>query len=148
MQIEGTYVIEAPREAVFRAMTDSEYLSKAVPGCEKLTDLGSNKYELSIKIGVAAIKGTYAGKIQLDDIVVPETYKMTVEGSASMGAIKGVGLIRLADDGSNTNVFYSGDVNVSGKIAAVGSRFLGMMAKMLIDKFFNGMAEEIGKTAG
>src|SRR5450759_4896542 len=135
MQIEGTYIIKAPREAVFRAMTDPEYLSRTVPGCEKLTHLGNNNYDLSIKIGVAAVKGTYAGKIQLDDIVVPEAYKMTVEGSASPGAIKGVGLIRLADDGDNTKVTYNGDVQVSGKIAAVGSRFLGMMAKMLIDKF-------------
>ncbi|MDO8721929.1 MAG: hypothetical protein Q7J31_06840 [Syntrophales bacterium] len=36
------------------------------------------------------MKGTYAGKIQLDDIVFPDSYKMVVEGSAFPGAIKGL----------------------------------------------------------
>ena len=45
-------------------------------------------------------------------------------------------------------VFYSSDVQVSGKIAAVGNRFLGMTAKMLIAKFFKEMAKEVGKAAG
>jgi carbon monoxide dehydrogenase subunit G len=150
MQIEGTYKIKAPREVVFGAMLDPEHLSKAVPGCQKLIHLGDNKYEMIITIGVAAVKGTYEGKIQLDDIVVPEAYKMIVEGSAFPGAIKGIVSIRVTDDESstNTNVFYSGDIEVYGKIAAVGTRFLGMTAKMLIGKFFKAMSKELGKATG
>jgi len=127
---------------------DPGLLAKIIPGCEKLTDLGDNKYEMSITIGVSAVKGTYSGKINIEDIVAPETYKMAVEGSASPGAVKGNVVIRLAEDGSNTKVTYNGDVQVVGKIAAVGTRFLGMMAKMLSDKFFNAMAKEVVKAAG
>ncbi len=148
MQIEGTYKMKAPREAVFQAMMNPEVLSKVIPGCEKLVHLGDNKYEMIIKIGVAAVKGTYTGKIQLDDIVVPESYKMALEGSAFPGAVKGHVAIRLTDEGGNTNVSYTSDVQVSGTIAAVGTRFLGMTAKMLAGKFFDGFAKEVSKAAG
>lgn len=147
MQIEGTYQFKYARQDIFRVMTDPEHLSKAVPGCEKLTQLGNNEYEMTVKIGVAAVKGTYSGKIQLDEIVAPEAYKMIVEGSASPGIVKGTGFIRLADDGQGTKVSYSGDVQVSGKIAAVGNRFLGMIAKMMIGKFFDEMAKQAGKVS-
>jgi hypothetical protein len=143
MQIEGDLAIKAPREEVFRGMLDPECLAKAVPGCEKLTLQGDNEYVMTLKIGVAAIKGTYYGKVQIEDVVPPEAYRMTVEGSSAPGVVKGTGHIRLSEDGNDTRVFYSGDVQVSGKIASVGNRFLGMIAKMLIGKFFDAMAKQI-----
>jgi carbon monoxide dehydrogenase subunit G len=129
-------------------MLNPDVLSKAIPGCEKLVHLGDNNYEMIVKIGIAAVKGTYTGKIQLADIVAPESYKMALEGTAFPGAVKGQVVIRLTDEGGTTNVSYTSDVQVSGKIAAVGTRFLGMTAKMLAGKFFDGFAKEIGKAAG
>lgn len=143
MQIDGSVEVKAPREEVFRLMVDPECLSRVVPGCEKMTLCGSHEYDMTLKIGVAAIKGTYAGKIRLEDIASPESYRMTVEGCSAPGMVKGAGHIRLEEHGEKTKVLYSGDVQVSGKIAAVGNRFLGMIAKMLIGKFFDDMSKEI-----
>ncbi len=145
MQIEGSVEVKAPRVEVFRLMVDPGSLSRVVPGCEKLALSGNNEYDVTLKIGVAAIKGVYAGKIRLDEMVAPESYKMMVEGSSAAGIVKGAGHVRLVEDGEKTRVLYNGDVLVSGKIAAVGNRFLGMIAKMLIGKFFDDMAKEIQK---
>src|SRR3990172_3851195 len=143
MQIEGSFELKAPRDVVFQRMTDPLCLRAAVPGCEKLVSVGDNQYEMTLKIGLAAVKGTYLGKIHLDDIVAPEAYRMVVEGNSAPGVVKGVGKIRMVEEGEKTRVYYSGDVQVSGKIAAVGSRFLGMTAKMLVGKFFSDMAKQI-----
>jgi len=143
MQIEGTFAIKAAREEVFQGLMDPQCLSKAVPGCEKLTPLGNNKYAVTLKIGIAAVKGTYSGRVQVDEIVAPKAYRMTVEGSSALGVVKGTGHIRLADEGMDSKVSYTGDVQVSGKIASVGHRFLGMIARMLIGRFFDEMAKQI-----
>ncbi|MDP2645706.1 MAG: carbon monoxide dehydrogenase subunit G [Desulfobacterales bacterium] len=148
MNIEGTYKMEAPREAVFKALLDPAVLSKAIPGCEKLDHLGNNRYEMTITMGIAAVKGTYAGKVELEDIVPPESYKMTVDAAAFPGAVKGIVTIRLVEDGNLTRISYSSDLQVSGKIAAVGTRFLAMTAKMLTGIFFKAMAKEIAAKAG
>jgi len=145
MQIDGSVEVKAPRGEVFRLMVDPDCLSRVVPGCEKMALCGSNEYDVTLKIGVAAIKGTYGGKIRLEDIAAPESYRMIVEGCSAPGIVKGAGHIRLLEEGETTRVLYSGDVQVSGKIAAVGNRFLGMIAKMLIGKFFEDMAREVQK---
>ena len=46
-----------------------ETLAKALPGCEKLEAIGPNEYKATMKVGVAAIKGTFDGKVKL-----PENY--------------------------------------------------------------------------
>lgn len=143
MQINGSVEVMAPRHEVFHLMLDPVCLSKTVPGCDKLSKVRDNKYDLTIKVGVAAVKGTYTGTIQLGDIIFPESYIMSVEGKSAVGIVKGTGRIQLADEGEKTGVHYRGDLQVSGKIAAVGNRFLGMIAKMLIGKFFDDMAKEI-----
>ena len=145
MQIEGSFAFKAPREMIFQRMTDPECLNAAVPGCERLVSVGENEYEMTLKIGIAAVKGTYAGKIRIDEMVVPEAYRMIVEGNSGPGNIKGVGQIRLVEEGNGTKVLYSGDVQVFGKIAAVGNRFLGMTAKMMVGKFFSEMAKQVDK---
>ena len=143
MQVEGSVEVKAPREVVFHSMMDPGCLSQAVPGCEQLTLLGPSEYAMTIKIGIAAVKGTYSGRIRLDEIVTPEGYRMTIEGSSGIGIIKGVGNISLVEGDGNTKVLYNGNIQVSGKIASVGNRFLGTIAKMLIGKFFDGMAKQI-----
>ena len=47
-------------------------LQKAIPGCEKLELVGPDEYKATLKIGVAAVKGTFEGKVRLQDKKAPE----------------------------------------------------------------------------
>ncbi len=55
MKIEGSYTINASRELVWRALLDPGVLAKTIPGCEKLTATGENRYTAVVKAGVGAI---------------------------------------------------------------------------------------------
>lgn len=143
MRIEGEYTLKAPRARVYERLLSPEAISRAMPGCESLTPVGDNVYEMVLKMGIAAVKGTYTGRIELSGFTPPERYSMRVEGSGTPGVVKGGGELRLEENGSETQVFYSGDVEVSGKIAAVGYRLIGSVAKMVINKYFAEMAKQI-----
>ena len=67
MKIEGTREIPAPRDRVWAAFLDPAVLSKAIPGCEALEEVGPGEYKAVMKIGVGAIKGTFEGKVRLFD---------------------------------------------------------------------------------
>jgi carbon monoxide dehydrogenase subunit G len=54
-----------------------------------------DRYETRITIGVAAIKGTYDGKIQLVEKEQPTSYKLLLEGSGSPGFVQGSGSFRF-----------------------------------------------------
>jgi uncharacterized protein len=141
MKIEGSHEVPAPRAKVWEAFFDPDLLRQAIPGCEKLEAIGDDEYKSTMKIGVAAIKGTFEGKVKLSDKNPPESYRMFVEGSGGPGFVRGSALITLTDGDGGTRVSYSADVQVGGLIAGVGQRMLGGVTKMMADKFFEKMSE-------
>src|SRR5713226_7350919 len=73
MKIEGAHDIPAPRQKVWDAFLDPEQLRQAIPGCEKLEALGNDEFKAVMKIGVAAVKGTFEGKVRLADKKAPDS---------------------------------------------------------------------------
>ena len=142
MKLEGSYEIPAPRQKVWEAFLDPEMLRKAIPGCERLDEIGPDEYKATMKVGVGAVKGTFEGKVKLSDKKPPESYRMSVEGSGGPGFIRGDAVMTLTEvDAASTRISYSADVQVGGLIAGVGQRMLGGVSKMMGDQFFNRMTE-------
>jgi carbon monoxide dehydrogenase subunit G len=143
MKLEGAYDVPAPRQKVWEAFLDPKRLKKAIPGCEKLEAIGPDEYRATMKVGVGGVKGTFEGKVRLSDKQPPDSYKLAVEGSGGPGFIRGDTVITLADAGGGTRVSYVADVQVGGLIASVGQRMLGGISKMMADKFFTNMSEQL-----
>lgn len=143
MKLEGSYDVPASREKVWGALLDPAHLTRAMPGCEKLEAVGAGEYRAVMKIGVAAVRGTFEGKVKLSDLEPPSRYRMAIEGSGGPGFVRGEAAMALADVPGGTRVTYSADVQVGGLIAGVGQRMLGGVAKMLVDDFFSRMTEQI-----
>jgi len=141
MKLEGSYEVKAPRQKVWDAFLDPETLRKAIPGCEKLELMGPDEYKATLKIGVAAVKGTFEGKVRLLDKKPTESYRLSADGSGGPGFVRSDTLISLTDIEGGTRVAYSADVQVGGLIAGVGQRMLGGVSKMMADQFFNRMGE-------
>jgi len=104
--------------------------------------VGEDSYTAILKIGIGAIKGTFTGRIQLQDKQLTSQYKLKVEGKGGPGFLSGEGTIRLEDRGPETGVSYSGDVQIGGLIASVGQRMLQGFAKQQISQFFASLAKE------
>ena len=85
MKIEGAHEVAAPRQKVWDAFFDPEQLKKAIPGCERLEAIGEDEYKATMKVGVAAVKGTFEGKVRLSDKKAPDSYRMGIEGSGGPG---------------------------------------------------------------
>ena len=141
MKLEGAHDIPAPRQKVWDAFLDPERLRQAIPGCEKLEAAGPDEFKATMKIGVAAVKGTFEGKVRLLDKKPPDSYKLAVDGSGGPGFVRGETVITLTDIDGGTRVSYSADVQVGGLIAGVGQRMIGGVSKMMADQFFNRMSE-------
>src|SRR5215212_6971091 len=100
-----------------------EILARIVPGCERLVQTGENEYEGTVKIGIQSIKGTYNGKIRLEDIQPPHHYKLVASGRSASGVVDGAGTVDLEEqDDSKTLLTYSGDAQIGGTLASVGQR--------------------------
>jgi carbon monoxide dehydrogenase subunit G len=143
MKLEGAYEVPAPRQKVWDAFLDPKQLKQAIPGCDKLEAIGPDEYKATMKVGVGGVKGTFEGKVRLSDKNPPNSYKMAVEGSGGPGFIRGETLITLTEIDQGTKVSYTADLQVGGLIASVGQRMLGGVSRMMADKFFNSMSDQL-----
>ena len=143
MEVSGDHKFSAPREAVWQALLDPKALQAAMPGCERFEEVAPSSYDLTIKVGIAAIKGTYSGNVTVADPVENESYRLVVQGTGKPGSVQGDAKLTLHDDGAGTLVRYVGDVKAQGAIARLGSRLLGGAAKLMIGQFMKGMEKQV-----
>jgi carbon monoxide dehydrogenase subunit G len=136
MELSGEHRFAAPRERVWEMMLDPDVLQACLPGCEKLELVGPDEYTATMKIGVAMIRGTFQGRVKITDKQEPESYRMRVEGKGSQGEVSGEGSLSLADSGGETVVTYTGEANVRGTLARVGTRVMQPAARMIVGQFF------------
>lgn len=144
MKLSGDKVVPASREAVYDAMLDPATLKDALPGCEKLEEIGPDEYQAVMTIGVAMIKGKYDGKVKITDQTRPEGFTMHIEGKGPQGQLSGVGTVKFEALGENeTRVIYDGDASVRGMLARIGSRVIQPAANMIVGKFFTELTQKM-----
>ena len=141
MKLTATYTLAAPREKVFRAITDPAVLQRVIDGCEKLVRTAENTYDAHLRIGIAGLKGNYVGRVTLTDLKAPESYTLLIEGKGGPGFVKGAAQILLTARGEATELHCDADAQVGGMIAALGSRLIPPAAKKMMDDFFRKFGE-------
>ena len=137
MKLEGSYTFDAPPEKVWTLLLSAESLKSCIPGCESLEPNGEDAYTAVLKVGVAAVRGTYNGKVNIVDKEEPSSYTLNVEGSGGPGFVKGTARVTLTPEGQATTVSVDADGQVGGVVAGVGQRMIGGVAKMLMNQFFD-----------
>ena len=143
MKIQGSHKISAEREAVYRQLLDPEALARALPGCEKLTPNPDGSYQAVMKVGVAAVKGTYQGRVEIPDRKPPERFRMRVNAQGKGSFLKGEGEVVLSGSDGETTVSYSGETQVGGLLAAVGQRMIQAASRQIVSQFFQAFARQI-----
>jgi uncharacterized protein len=137
MDMTGEYRIPAPRQRVWEALNDPDTLKAAIPGCEELNKLSDHELEARVKAKVGPVSATFTGKVTLNDLNPPESYRIAGEGKGgAAGYAKGGAEVNLAEDGGDTILRYNAKADVGGKLAQIGSRLIQGTAKKMADDFF------------
>jgi len=147
MDMTGEYKIEAPREAVWRALNDAEILKQCIPGCETLEKTSDNEFTADVRAKVGPVSARFGGKVQLTDLDPPNGYRISGEGQGGVaGFAKGGAEVKLLPDGTGTLLSYTVNAQVGGKLAQIGARLIDATARKMADEFFSKFAEVV--TAG
>lgn len=142
MKIQGAYKVPATRDVVYKQLLDPDVLAHALPGCEELTPNADGSFQARMKVGIAAIKGTYQGRVEVLDANPPEGFRMRVNAQGKGGFLKGEGRITLTTTDAETTVSYSGETQVGGVIASVGQRMIQAATRKIVDQFFQAFTRQ------
>jgi carbon monoxide dehydrogenase subunit G len=144
LKVAGTYTFSASREEVWSAINDPEVLARAIPGCQRLDQVGEHEFESTLKVGLQAVKGVYNGRVTLSNHQAPSHYEILIDGKGSNGFLKGTGAIDLEEAGENKTLLkYKGEAQIGGTIASVGQRLIDGASKTLINQSLKALAQQI-----
>jgi len=150
MILSGTFTFDGPRARVWELLQDPTVLAKALPGTKTLTRVGDDRYEGVMKVSVGPVNAAeFAVIVELRDKVEPERFAMQIDGKGGVGFTKGTATIALDEQaGPVTVMTYSSDVQVGGRIAAVGQRLLESVGKMMTRQALEALNKELTARLG
>jgi len=146
LNMSGEYMLPLARAEVWKALNDPAILKQCIPGCESLEMVSDTEFTAVAKLEVGPVKARFKGRVKLEDLMPPESYKIVGEGEGGVaGFAKGNAAVTLADMPEGTKLTYTAEANVGGKIAQLGQRLLAGTAKKTADKFFSNFAKALTK---
>lgn len=138
MQLTSQQALPVNQAQAWEALNDITLLQAAIPGCESITPIGENQYELQVTAAIGPVKAKFKGKLQLENLQPPTAYTLRFEGQGgAAGHGKGSADVRLEPNGPRETVLhYTANAQVGGKIAQIGSRLVDMAAQKMAADFF------------
>jgi len=145
MEMTGEQLIPLPQAATWAALNDPEVLKDCIPGCESITRVSDNEYDVVLTARVGPVSAKFKGRMAVTDSNPPNSYKLGFEGQGGVaGFAKGDATVNLTPEGDKTKLAYSAKANVGGKLAQVGARLIDGVAKQLAGKFFEAFEKRAG----
>jgi carbon monoxide dehydrogenase subunit G len=137
VEMSGEQLIPASQQDTWKALNDPEVLKACVPGCESITLVNDNEYQVQMTAKVGPVSAKFRGRLSLSDIKPPQSYSLAFEGQGGpAGFAKGGAQVKLVPEGNKTRLVYDVKANVGGKLAQIGSRLVDAAAKKVADDFF------------
>ena len=147
MEIKGEHEFQGPRELLYELLLDPDVLSGALPGVERFEEVAPETYESTMRVGIASVRGTYTGRVEVLEQAPPESYRLRIDGSGKPGGVRADAAVELTEAGSVTTMHYRADVKARGTIARLGGRLLGGVARLLIGQFFKSIEQQVDDRA-
>ena len=151
IEIEKSFVVRAPADAVWAFLTDPRKVAGCLPGAAITEDLGDDAYGGTITVKVGPVTASYRGKLKFEllDRAGGEA-KISASGQETRG--KGAADMRMhsrvvARDAAETEVRVTSDVNVVGVLAQFGRGMIDDVSDQLFERFTTAMRAQLEPAA-
>ncbi len=148
MEMNGSRLLPAPRDEVWRKLNDVDVLKRCIPGCESLEKVDDThlKAVAALRLGPMSVK--FAGDVELQNLNPPNSYRIAGSGKGGpAGYASGYADVTLAPQDGGTLLTYAVNSTVGGKIAQLGSRLIDATAASLAGQFFDKFTAEFAPAA-
>lgn len=137
MEMTGEQQIPLSQDATWQALNDPDVLKDCIPGCESITRVSDNEYDLVMTAKVGPVSAKFKGRMTVTDSDPPKSYTLRFEGQGGVaGFAKGEASVALSPQDSGTRLAYSAKAAVGGKLAQVGARLIDGVARQIAERFF------------
>lgn len=150
MQIQETFEVAAPPEAVWAFFEQVERVARCVPGVKSVDVLGPERYKMVAAQKVGFISATFELTTEMAGREPGVFMEFTSVGKSVAGA---VGNLRSRDRvefaptaGGGTRVTLTSEVAVGGMLGALGHKAIAVKSREMTEKFAAALRAELETT--
>ena len=150
MEVTGSQKVKAFRPYVFNALLNPEVLKNSIPGCEsaQFVDFPTGRQlKVTVSPNIPGLSGSYNVFLQTGEVVAPSRVVLIAEPTSSLGSVKAICTIDLAEDGNNTVLNYVANATMEGKIGATPDIVLKGTVSMALGQFFKNFEKQVSGVA-
>jgi hypothetical protein len=137
MHLEGTYAIQAPLLRVWDFISNPEQIGGCLPGLESLHVRNSRSFTVTVKMGIAFIKGTFKFDFTLLEENPPSHSKFQGVGKGAGFSVNLTATIDLKELGpSSTELGWKTDATLGGLVGELSPSLLQSTTTSFSEEFF------------
>jgi uncharacterized protein len=142
VRLEGTRRFQAPRERVFRALTDPHELSDLMPGVQRVEVSSEDEW-------IAVVKPPFGRGLNLKldmhvtDRHEPEHARLTAWGKSFGARISIETEFDLSEDGDGTDMVWSAEVGLAGLLGGLGGKAMEPAARQQAERTLDRMQKRV-----
>jgi len=137
MKVEGEINVQAPRELVFSRLSDAPFFTSCIDGVRDLTAIDATHYSALFASRIAYMRFNFKVNVEMTRLSPPETIEAKVEGTplGVAGRLTATASTQLTEAGDQTNIRYSIDATLTGKLGSIGEPVLRAKAREMEKQF-------------
>jgi carbon monoxide dehydrogenase subunit G len=131
LKIAGEITVAAPRDAVFKALSDAPFFASCIEGVRDLKAIDATHFSAVLETRVAYLRFNFSANVEITGLSPPEEIKAKIEGTplGIVGRLTAAATTRLIEAGGQTVIHYEIDATLTGKLGSMGQPVLMAKAK-------------------
>ncbi len=136
---QGEFVVRRKPEEVFDFLADPNRFCPLLPDFEKMTTTDASHFTVSLKVGIAHIRGTANVKMTLEEGLRPTSARYSGKGSVAGGTVEFGSGFDLATVPEGTRVRWKGTGQVFGQLASLAGGLLEPLARKNVQRLIDSL---------
>ena len=137
MRLEGELTVKARREAVFEAVRNARFFASCIEGVSELSEIDATHYAAVMETKLAFMRFKFKVTVELTRLESPREIEARIVGKplGFLGRLTAVSVTTLAETNGQTELRYTMDVALTGKLGSLGQSAFSAKAREMTQQF-------------
>ncbi|HVN07997.1 MAG TPA: SRPBCC domain-containing protein [Patescibacteria group bacterium] len=136
---QGDFVVKKKPEEVYDFLADPQKFCPLLPDFEKMTTTDAQHFTVSLKVGIAHIRGMATVKMALEEAERPRSARYSGKGSVAGGTVEIGSGFELEAIPDGTRVRWKGTGQVFGQLASLAGGLLEPLARKNVQRLIDSL---------
>ncbi|MGD0690345.1 MAG: carbon monoxide dehydrogenase subunit G [Candidatus Bathyarchaeia archaeon] len=147
MHLEGTYILNRPREEVWQFISKPEEIAKCLPDLQSLEVKDSKTFTVSVKVGIAFVRGSFKFDFTLLDQKPPSHSKFEAVGKGAGVSVRLTASMDLNEiDAGTTELAWKTDAELGGLLGEISPSLIQNSTNKFTMQFFDCVKSKLEST--